>query len=223
MTPEQIAQMVLFLKAMADESRLRILGLLATGEHGVDELAELLGLRSPTVSHHLTRLREAGLVSMRVEGTAHLHRLEVSRLHALGEELFAPGAIATIREDHASERWERKVLSSFFEGERLVEIPASRKKRGVVLRWLADQFAFDQRYPERQVNEIILRHHPDYATLRRELICEGLMAREGGIYWRLPDAVRTFSVHTGGRDALPPTTLDPDAAAHPHGLPGQGR
>jgi hypothetical protein len=35
------------------------------------------------------------------------------------------------------------------------------------------------------VNEIIQRHHPDSATLRRELIGAGLMQREGGVYWRV--------------------------------------
>lgn len=185
MTNEQIEQMVLLLKALADESRLRILGLLASGERSVDELAELLGLRSPTVSHHLSKLREAGLVSARAEGTTHLHRLEVTRLHSLGQELFAPGAIAAVTEDDAEGRWERKVLSSFFEGERLKEIPASRKKRTVILNWLAGLFEPGERYPERRVNEIIQRHHPDCATLRRELIGAGLLAREAGVYWRV--------------------------------------
>ncbi|MDB5097460.1 MAG: ArsR family transcriptional regulator, partial [Cyanobacteria bacterium RYN_339] len=68
--------------------------------------------------------------------------------------------------------------------ERLKEIPASRKKREVVLRWLADRFEIGPRYAEREVNEVIKRHHPDFATLRRELIGANLMQREAGEYWR---------------------------------------
>jgi hypothetical protein len=34
---------------------------------------------------------------------------------------------------------------------------------------------------------IIGRHHPDFATLRRELIGAKLLARENGVYWRLDD------------------------------------
>ncbi len=185
MTDAQIAEMVLLLKALADESRLRILGLLASGERSVEELAELLDLRSPTVSHHLGKLREAGLVSARAEGTTHHHRLEVSRLHALGQELFAPGAITTMVETDATELWQRKVMANFFDGERLKEIPASRKKRAVVLEWLAGRFEPGERYPERRVNEVLGRHHPDFATLRRELIGAGLMGREDGVYWRV--------------------------------------
>lgn len=184
MTEEQIALMVQLLKAMADESRLRILGLLATGERSVEELAELLGLRGPTVSHHLARLREAGLIAMRAEGNTHLYRLERARLLTLGEELFAPGAIDVLPTPDAEARWERKVLSSFLLDDRVIEIPASHKKRAVILRWLVERFEPGQRYPERQVNEIIGRHHPDFATLRRELVGAGLMRRESGVYWR---------------------------------------
>lgn len=188
MSNEQIEVMIRALKALADESRLRILGLLASGERSVDELALLLGLRSPTVSHHLSRLREAGLVRMRTEGNVHLHTLERARLHALGEQLFAPDTLASIAEHSEGEAWQQKVLYHFFEGERLKEIPASRKKREVVLAWLAGRFEPGERYPERRVNEIIGRHHPDFATLRRELVGAGLMAREDGVYWRVGPA-----------------------------------
>lgn len=71
------------------------------------------------------------------------------------------------------------------EGTRLKEIPASRKKRAVILRWLANQFEPEIKYKEAQVKEIIQRHHPDASYLRRELIAEKLMSREGGLYWRV--------------------------------------
>lgn len=187
MSNEEMEAVLKYFKALADESRLKLLGLLATRERSVEELAELLALKGPTVSHHLAKLRELGLVTMRAEGNTHVHVLETSKLHELGRTLFAREAIASLATDVNAEAWERKVLSDFFEGERLKEIPASRKKRDVVLRWLADRFEPDRRYPEPEVNEVLKRHHPDFATLRRELIAENakLMARENGIYWRL--------------------------------------
>lgn len=81
--------------------------------------------------------------------------------------------------------WEQKVLKNYREGDRLKEIPASRKKRQVILKWLVNQFEERVRYPEATVNEIIQRHHPDYATLRREFIINKLMERENGVYWRV--------------------------------------
>ncbi|MEZ4544419.1 MAG: metalloregulator ArsR/SmtB family transcription factor [Cyanobacteriota/Melainabacteria group bacterium] len=56
--------MLLFFKALSDESRLKIVGILASGDRSVEELASLLELRAPTVSHHLSRLKKTGLVHM---------------------------------------------------------------------------------------------------------------------------------------------------------------
>jgi DNA-binding transcriptional ArsR family regulator len=57
-----------FLKALAHESRLTILCILAEGEKSVSELEGLLSLRQPTVSQQLARLRADGLVSTRRDG-----------------------------------------------------------------------------------------------------------------------------------------------------------
>ena len=48
----------------------------SNGELSVSELVERLGLSQPTVSKHLQKLREHGLVSVRTEGQHHLYRLE---------------------------------------------------------------------------------------------------------------------------------------------------
>ncbi|HLZ70590.1 MAG TPA: metalloregulator ArsR/SmtB family transcription factor [Dehalococcoidia bacterium] len=188
MGEEQLQTMVRFFKALADESRLRLLGLLAGREASVEELATLLGLTAPTVSHHLARLRELGLVRMRSEGTTHLYTMDADALRRLSKETLEPGSVAALADDVEGEAWERKVLRDFFDGERLKEIPASRKKRLVVLRWLASQFRPDVRYPENEVNAILRRHHADAATLRRELVSDayGLMQRERGVYWLTP-------------------------------------
>src|SRR4051812_7192545 len=75
-------------KALADESRLRIIGLLATRERSVDELAATLELRPPTVSHHLARLKSAGLATMRKEGNIHFYALQTDILTQLSKEVL---------------------------------------------------------------------------------------------------------------------------------------
>ena len=60
-------ELLSFYKALADANRLKIVGLLAGQSYSVEELAALLGLRPSTVSHHLAKLAEAGLVSARTE------------------------------------------------------------------------------------------------------------------------------------------------------------
>ena len=64
-----------FLKALAHESRLMILCILAEGEKSVSELEDLLDLRQPTVSQQLARLRADGLVSTRRDGKAIYYNL----------------------------------------------------------------------------------------------------------------------------------------------------
>src|ERR1700746_1275111 len=64
-----------FLKALAHESRLMMLCILAEGEKSVSELEDLLNLRQPTVSQQLARLRADGLVSTRRDGKAIYYRL----------------------------------------------------------------------------------------------------------------------------------------------------
>jgi DNA-binding transcriptional ArsR family regulator len=174
-----------FLKALADESRLKLVGLLAERERSVGELAEAVGLREPTVSHHLARLAQVELVEMRAEGTTHFYRLRGATLHQLGREVFSAERIATLAAPTSEDAWKRKVLRTFLDGERLTKIPDTRKKRDVILDWLAERFEAGTEYPEAWVNEIIRRHHPDTATLRRELVGAGLLRRESGIYWRV--------------------------------------
>ena len=67
-----------FLKALAHESRLIILCILAEGEKSVSELEHELGLRQPTVSQQLARLRADGLVSTRRDGKVIYYNLASS-------------------------------------------------------------------------------------------------------------------------------------------------
>lgn len=185
MATKDLSRLLSFFKALADESRLRILGVLANKSCSVEELAELVQLKGPTVSHHLAKLKELELVVMRPEGNTHLYSLNSETLHRLSKDLLTPEVVGSLVEDDVSDAWEKKVLRDFLvDGVRLKEIPASRKKRDVILKWLVAQFEPGVRYPEPKVNETILRHHEDFATLRRELIGAQLMERERGFYWR---------------------------------------
>ena len=186
--PEEEFQVLLqFFKVLADENRLKLLGLLANREQSVEELSATLQLKAPTVSHHLARLKELDLVGMRPEGNTHIYWLNAEALRNSSKGLLSSEKMASLVDDVEGEAWERKVLKDFFEGTRLKEIPASRKKRSVILKWLATQFERGALYKESQVNEIIERHHPDTASLRRELIGEKLLQRENGMYWRTKD------------------------------------
>jgi DNA-binding transcriptional ArsR family regulator len=187
MPPEEFEVLLQFFKGLADENRLKLLGILAAREQSVEELAALLALKAPTISHHLARLKELGLVVMRSEGNTHFYRLDAERLRRTSKGLLSSEKMTELvpMAELAADAWERKVLGDFFDGPRLKEIPTSRKKRAVILRWLVEQFEPGRRYSEAEVNEIIQRHHIDASALRREMIGERLMQREQGIYWRV--------------------------------------
>lgn len=57
-------------KALSDPTRIRILNLLCTGEHSVNEIAETLNLSQSTVSHQLRFLKNLRLVKYRRAGTS---------------------------------------------------------------------------------------------------------------------------------------------------------
>ena len=175
-----------FFKAMADESRLRIVGLLAERERSVQELAAALDLKEPIVSHHLAILRAQGVVTARAEGTTRWHALDRAALERLSRRVLEPTKTRIVA--RGGDVSEDKVLQGFIAADgTLKQIPASRKKRAVVLRWLMRSFSGGRHYSEAEVNALIQERHSDSATLRRELVGHRMLARKNRVYWRLPE------------------------------------
>ena len=83
-------------------------------------------------------------------------------------------------------RRRERVLRAFMEGDRVRAIPARHSKRQVILDLLAQDFEPGIRYSEKQVNLILGRRFADTAALRRHLVDDGFLEREGGAgsYWR---------------------------------------
>lgn len=172
------------LKALANESRLRILAFAAERECAVNELAHLLGLKEPTVSHHLAVLRAAGLVRQRIAGNTHWYALDEEALQRLGRSLASQEALRATPEDP-----DARIVANYLTPDgRLKAFPATRKKRRATLAWLARQFDEGRRYSEAEVNALIERRHHDRETFRRELVGYGMLGRKSGMYWRRPEA-----------------------------------
>ncbi len=183
MTDEQFTRLLQFFQVFSNESRLRLIGHLANGERSVGELAQLLNLKEPTVSHHLAELKELGLVEARAEGNLRIYRLNTRVLETISKDIFAqPNLAALVPRSELSE--DERILRTWVKNGRLVEIPAQEKKKQVVVRWLADQIDPERRWTEREFNQWLAQFNEDYATLRRYLVDGGYMTRENGIYWR---------------------------------------
>ncbi len=71
---------VLFAKALADETRQKIMALCCCAEISVNDIVEKIDVSQPTVSHHLAILREAGLVSAREDGKQTFYSLNQERV-----------------------------------------------------------------------------------------------------------------------------------------------
>ena len=79
----------------------------------------------------------------------------------------------------------RRVVANFLSPDgSLHTIPSKHAKRLAVLDHVAQSFELGRTYPEAQVNEVLTVFHPDYAALRRYLVEDGFLTREGGVYWR---------------------------------------
>ncbi|NCP86552.1 MAG: ArsR family transcriptional regulator [Anaerolineae bacterium CG_4_9_14_3_um_filter_57_17] len=181
-------ELVTLFKALADSNRLKIIGLLAQKAYSVEELAALLELKAPTVSHHLGKLVKTGLISARAEGYYSVYHLDQQALEALSRRILSPAQMSAAADGVDVNAYDHKVVRVFsLPDGRLKTIPAQRKKLEAILRHVVQTFDAGTRYSEKQVNEILARFHEDTASLRRELVGSGLMAREGGsgAYWRI--------------------------------------
>ena len=93
------ARLLEFFKALADANRLKIIGLLAQNEYTVEQMAEILGVSAPTVSHHLRKLSSVGLVSARSESYYSIYSLETSVLESMSRQLLSREIMPAVTAD----------------------------------------------------------------------------------------------------------------------------
>jgi hypothetical protein len=77
-----------------------------------------------------------------------------------------------------------RVLRTYLRDGRLQTMPRRGVRRRIVLDYLATRFEPGVHYSESDVNAVLRTYHDDVAALRRYLVDEGLLSREGGQYWR---------------------------------------
>ena len=184
LSSEEMKLLVVMGRALADPTRIRILGLLAERSMYGQELARVLDVKPPTVSHHISPLVMAGLVRVRRENNYHYYELDSDGIQHLAEStqhiaslLFASKPLPPKSDERA------RVLATFIKDGRLVSIPAQYKKRRYVMEELARSFEWGRLYDEKEINVILKTFHDDFASLRREFIDQRIMMRENGRYW----------------------------------------
>ena len=182
MTEEQALKLF---KGLADRSRLQILKSLLEEDMYEERLAQRLELTPATVSFHLKKLMDAGAVSSRREQYYTMYSINKEVFQCRILDILGEKSSDAQRQQEREARYRQRVLDSFFEYGRLKSIPAQRKKERICLEEIAKELELGRPYPERELNQVLLRFHQDYCTLRRDMISEGILRREEGLYTRL--------------------------------------
>lgn len=185
---EHFDQFVQFFKVLGEPKRLKIVGLLAEKPRTVEQLGALLGVGVSTVSHHLSRLADAGFVSAKSESYYSVYALKTEVLTSMAKQLLKQAAQQRPALEGDLSDFDRKVLATFTTSEgRIRAFPVGEKRFQVLLNHVLKAFEPGVRYTEKRVNQILTNFNEDTARLRRGLVDYRLMAREGGggKYWRI--------------------------------------
>jgi hypothetical protein len=172
-----------FVKAMASAERLRVIGALVRGRATQAEIAGQLHVPVREVFDHLSFLAHVGIVSE----TDGAYELNEKAIESLARGQFE-GKRPAYEAKEGKQEDVRKVLKNFLNADgTLKQLPPMGNKLLIVLNFIVDAFAFDTNYTEKEVNAILRRFHVDTAALRRYLVDQKLMAREGDgtKYWRI--------------------------------------
>lgn len=190
MEPTEPERSLSILKALADESRLAIVHSLIQKSQYVEEIAKRHALAPSTVSFHLRKLEKAGLVSSRKEQYYVVIEANQAVLDTTLREIVSASPLSKELQDERLNEYRSKVISTFFPHGILEKLPAQHKKRLIVLERFAVGFQPGRRYTELEVTGLIRPLFDDYCTVRRLLVDEGLIRREGSTYWREDDGKR---------------------------------
>jgi predicted transcriptional regulator len=184
----QLDKLVEYHKALSDATRIRILFLLKRGPMHGQALAGKLGVSAPTITHHMTKLRNAGVVKERRNKNTIYFEIDERSFKQSAEAMLATFFGPNLSESQGGtveehEHFRMSVLNNFFTLDgKLKQIPAQRKRRLVVLEHIVRDLRPGQEYTEKEINEYIQRFHDDYCTIRREFIVNQYMYRQHNIY-----------------------------------------
>ena len=180
----QLDRMVNFYKALGDKTRIKLLILLsANGSMSGLQLAEKLAVTPPTVSHHISKLKESSLIRERRDKNTIYYFLNEKSLLQYNDALITVLNRSKGEEQLVKKKENEEILQNFLLPDgRLKTIPAQRKKKLIIVEHILAEFQLGIKYSEKEINEHIKKFHDDYATIRREFIINHYMIRENGIY-----------------------------------------
>ena len=95
------------------------------------------------------------------------------------------GEIRRFLRDNNSVRVSRSLRDTAYKAMQVKERLTTQNNKEPSIEEIAKELELGRPYPERELNQVLLRFHQDYCTLRRDMISEGILRREEGLYTRL--------------------------------------
>jgi hypothetical protein len=163
---------------LAEPARLAAFAAVVLGARSPAEVADRTGLRLRDTTAALRRLEQGGLVGTAEGGL-------VAQASAFKDAIRRYGVQREPDEPPDADPNRAAVLRAFLRDGRIVQLPAARAKRRILLEHVVTAFEPGVRYAEREVDAILRAWYDDHATIRRYLVDEGLLTRERGVYWRI--------------------------------------
>jgi len=141
------------------------------------------GGNTSTIRNHRFRLKEKekqAKVFLAIMALLENHKED-------GENLINIHKGATMVDERyaITETENERIVRTYLKDGKLTTLPRKEKRKIIVLRYISRKFKNNERYTEKQVNEILKEIHDDYATIRRYLIEYGFLQRSNDCssYW----------------------------------------
>ena len=177
-----------FVKAMSDASRLRIIGALSQAPLTAAQVAEAIQLPLRKTVSHLAFLSFVGIVLTRPAGKKQDQRYELDTrfLEKLARQQLEGGRLSYVPAQDAEEKARRVLAAHLNPDGSISQIPLQAGKLRIILNYIIHAFDAGKIYTEKEINTILARFNEDTSGLRRDLVDAGMLERErdGSRYWR---------------------------------------
>ncbi|WP_413587323.1 metalloregulator ArsR/SmtB family transcription factor [Bdellovibrio sp. HCB274] len=175
---------LVLLKALSDESRINIFRLLLERDAYIEVISERLKLAPSTVSFHLKKLVEAGLVSSKKDQYYTIYSAVSDFAEMTLKDLVLEAGVKLKEQDKVEEQYKDKVLKSFFKYGKLTKIPSQKMKREWVLARVSENLAANKSYTPPELKDLLAEIYPDPGLLITELSALGFIKSQDGKYKR---------------------------------------
>lgn len=164
---------VAIFKALGDNTRLNIINTLLETPMYVELLSLRLDLTPSTISFHLKKLEEIGLVESTKEQYYVLYSVNTDFLNSTLLSLVQQKKLETAEHEEREQNYRQSLIDSFFIDGKLTSIPVQYMKRFIILEHIASSFEDNKKYTEKEVNLILADFFDDFIKLRKTLLTEG--------------------------------------------------